>query len=42
MQDEFDVDMSPALAMCLCQILSEQFTCQLFPEEADDEEWVEV
>ncbi|XP_014672236.1 PREDICTED: integrator complex subunit 3-like [Priapulus caudatus] len=39
--DEFDVDMSPALATCLCHILNDQFSSQLLPDEADDEEEIE-
>ena len=36
-EEDFDVDMSTTLAICLCQILAPQFNSRLFPEEVDEE-----
>ena len=36
-QEDFDDDVSSSLATCLCQILSNQFNNQLFPQEVDEE-----
>ncbi|XP_071116601.1 integrator complex subunit 3-like [Haliotis cracherodii] len=36
-QDDFDQDVATPLAVCLCQILSTQFSLNLFPQEIDEE-----
>ncbi|XP_052276619.1 integrator complex subunit 3-like isoform X2 [Dreissena polymorpha] len=35
--EEYDGDMVAVLALCLCQILIEEFNNNIFPEEVDDE-----
>jgi len=36
-EEDFDQEMATTLAVCLCQILSQQFNSKLFPDEVDEE-----